>query len=66
MQPNLLALHAAIEATRVAMTLLANDVEQVSIMIQTNVTAAARSKAVADRRAGISVRMLESARQYQV
>ncbi|KYC29487.1 PAS protein [Sterolibacterium denitrificans] len=57
--------HATSEQ-RAAMTLLANDVEQVSIMTQTNVTAAAQTKAVADRLESISVRMLESARQYQI
>ena len=51
---------------KAAMTLLANDVERVSIMTQNNVAAAAQSQAVAERLEQISVRMLESARQYQI
>jgi aerotaxis receptor len=57
--------HATSEQ-RAAMTLLANEVERVSIMTQHNVEAAAQTKAVAERLESISVRMLESARQYLI
>ncbi|MBV2235902.1 MAG: methyl-accepting chemotaxis protein [Sterolibacterium sp.] len=57
--------HATSEQ-RNAMNLFASDVERVSIMTQNNATAAIQAKAVAERLETISVRMLASARQYQI
>ncbi|MBP9800072.1 MAG: methyl-accepting chemotaxis protein [Sterolibacterium sp.] len=56
--------HATLEQ-RNAMTLMANDIEQVSVMTQNNVSALAQTKAMTERLEVVGQRMLESARQYR-